>query len=677
MGETLAARLAAAREQGFVGRAVELDLLRDALAAATPPFAVLHLHGPGGVGKTALLQRFAREARAAGRDTILVDGHAVEASADAFGAAVGPTVGDRALLLIDTYEALTPLDAWLRERFLPALPAGALVVIAGRRPPLAAWREDPGWHELLRVVALRNLEPEASRALLAGRGVPAALHERILQFTGGHPLALTLMADAVIEQDADAALEPERSVDVVRELVARFTRHVPSEDHRAALEVCAIARSVSEPLLRDVLPDAPAHELLDWLYELSFVEIGPDGVFPHDLARDALDAELRWRDPDRYVDLTLRITSACGRRMYRATGGERQRLQLDLLHAQSRNPVLRPYFRAVASHDTWLERASEEDRDTILDLTRAAEGPRSAAIADHWLGRPEADFLLFRSASDADPVGFLAVLVLDAPSDADCAIDPAVAAAWAHVRRRAPLRAGERLDMMRFWVQRDGEQSVGQHHLVAMRSNIGWWDTPGLAWSFAFVAEPDFWAPMFSFISFERARDADFAVDDRRFGAFAHDWRAMPHAQWARTVRAKQLSRGPDPAAPATGEPTLEVLSEPEFAAAVRDALRAYRRPADLAANPLLRSRVVCEDGPEATPERLRALLDAAAATLRDHPRDEKLYRALEATYLRPAANQEAAAERLGLPFSTYRRHLSTGVERVAAWLWERELHGA
>jgi len=251
-----------------------------------------------------------------------------------------------------------------------------------------------------------------------------------------------------------------------------------------------------------------------------------------------------------------------------------------------------------------------------------------------------------------------------------------VAGAWAHVRRRAPLRAGERLDIMRFWVQRDGDQSVEQQHLVAMRANIGWWDTPGLAWSFAFVAEPDFWAPMFSFISFARVRDADFTVGERRFGAFAHDWRAMPYAQWTRSMRGRQLSGGPDPAAPATAEPTLEVLSEPEFTAAVRDALRAYRRPADLAANPLLRSRVVCEGSAEATPERLRALLDDAAATLRDHPRDEKLYRALEATYLRPAPTQEAAAERLGLPFSTYRRHLSTGVERVAAWLWERELHG-
>jgi hypothetical protein len=37
---------------------------------------------------------------------------------------------------------------------------------------------------------------------------------------------------------------------------------------------------------------------------------------------------------------------------------------------------------------------------------------------------------------------------------------------------------------------------------------------------------------------------------------------------------------------------------------------------------------------------------------------------------------QEAAAERLGLPFSTYRRHLGSGIERITAWLWERELRG-
>ena len=42
----------------------------------------------------------------------------------------------------------------------------------------------------------------------------------------------------------------------------------------------------------------------------------------------------------------------------------------------------------------------------------------------------------------------------------------------------------------------------------------------------------------------------------------------------------------------------------------------------------------------------------------------------------KPAPTQEAAAELLGLPFSTYRGHLTRGLERVTDLLWERELYG-
>jgi hypothetical protein len=506
--------------------------------------------------------------------------------------------------------------------------------------------------------------------------VPASLHDSVLRFTGGHPLALTLMADVVAEQGPDAALAPERSVDVVRELVDRFVRQIPDEDHRRALEVCAIARTTTETLLRDLLPEAPVAEMLDWLCDLSFVELGPEGAFPHDLARDALDAELRWRDPDRYLDLNMRIIGWCAERVARSTGRERQRAHLDLLHVQFRNPALRPFIRLDATRETWLERAGAADRDAVLAMARAAEGDSSASIVEHWLGRTAAEFMLFRSASRADPIGFLAKLILDEPSDEDCAADPAVARVWEHVRRQGPLRAGERIDLMRFWVERDGHQSVATHHLVAMWSSLGWLYTPDLAWSFAIVADADFWEPMFSQIEFPRAPDVDFEIDGHRYGAFVHDWRAMPHGQWRHVLRDRQLSGEPDPVLP-LAEPALAVLSEPEFASAVRAALRAYRRAGELEANPLLRSRVVCEgDGGVPAVERLRALLDEAASTLTGHPRDEKLHRALEATYLRPAPTQEAAAERLGLPFSTYRRHLTAGVERVAGWLWERELHG-
>jgi predicted DNA-binding protein (UPF0251 family) len=43
-------------------------------------------------------------------------------------------------------------------------------------------------------------------------------------------------------------------------------------------------------------------------------------------------------------------------------------------------------------------------------------------------------------------------------------------------------------------------------------------------------------------------------------------------------------------------------------------------------------------------------------------------------TYVQPAPTQEKAAEQLGVPFSTFRRHLNRGLERVADILWEREV---
>jgi len=71
--------------------------------------------------------------------------------------------------------------------------------------------------------------------------------------------------------------------------------------------------------------------------------------------------------------------------------------------------------------------------------------------------------------------------------------------------------------------------------------------------------------------------------------------------------------------------------------------------------------------------EALVELVEQAVGCLRQHPRDEKLYRVIDRTYLRPAPTQEIAAELLDLPSSTYRRHLTLGVTHIASWLWDRE----
>jgi hypothetical protein len=119
------------------------------------------------------------------------------------------------------------------------------------------------------------------------------------------------------------------------------------------------------------------------------------------------------------------------------------------------------------------------------------------------------------------------------------------------------------------------------------------------------------------------------------------------------------------------------VLSKREFEMSVRQALRDYTKPSSLTSNPLLRSRLaVVGTGQVCGPADLQSILHAALDTLNAHPRDQKFYRALLYTYFQPAATQESAAERLGLPFSTYRYHLARGIERIVEWLWNVELRG-
>jgi TolB-like protein/Flp pilus assembly protein TadD len=116
------------------------------------------------------------------------------------------------------------------------------------------------------------------------------------------------------------------------------------------------------------------------------------------------------------------------------------------------------------------------------------------------------------------------------------------------------------------------------------------------------------------------------------------------------------------------------VLTRTEFDSAVKDALRHYTRADLLVGNPLLHVQAVRQRGlPMANAQDLRMTLAETAEALFANSRDQKLYRVLDLTYFNPAPKQEAAADRLGLSFSTYRRYLGTGVERIAEWLWQQQ----
>jgi TolB-like protein/cytochrome c-type biogenesis protein CcmH/NrfG len=116
------------------------------------------------------------------------------------------------------------------------------------------------------------------------------------------------------------------------------------------------------------------------------------------------------------------------------------------------------------------------------------------------------------------------------------------------------------------------------------------------------------------------------------------------------------------------------LLTHAEFESAVKDALHHYTRIDLLAGSALLRSQLMTRPGQEVDyPQALRSLLVETASTLFADERDKRILRVLELTYFNPAPKQEAAAERLGLSFSTYRRYLGSGVDRLVEWLWRQE----
>ncbi|MFE1956677.1 hypothetical protein [Streptomyces sp. NPDC059479] len=108
---SLGQRLSHARERGFVGRAQELDLFGSALDGKPDSFAVLFVHGPGGIGRSSLLRRFAGLARSAGRTLTRIDGRSLGLSPESFEAEAAAAFDDeRPVLLIDTFEQCQGLE---------------------------------------------------------------------------------------------------------------------------------------------------------------------------------------------------------------------------------------------------------------------------------------------------------------------------------------------------------------------------------------------------------------------------------------------------------------------------------------------------------------------------------------------------------------------------------------
>jgi hypothetical protein len=449
---------------GLVGRDEEMALLRRTLGDAGP--LVVFLHGIAGVGKSAIAEAFAVDAREQGATVLQLDGRAIQPTPDGFLAALEDKTGGalanaaegasrlerlsgRVIVIIDTYELLRMLDPWLRHSFVPILSDNVRIVVSGREPPMTGWLADFGG--LFRGIAVENLTRTGAEALLAREGLDPAAAEHVYRVARGHPLSLRLAAGALAGR-SDVGLDALTVQAVVAGLTELYLDGLDPKT-REALDAASVVRRPTLSLLGAMLPDTAPQDAFARLRTLPFVQLGDDGLVVHDTVREAVAALLRSSDPDR----SRRYRAAAWRQLRAevavASVSDNWRYTADLLFILQ-NPIVREAFFPTTDHLYSIEAAQPADVSSVMAIAERHLEPSLAAVIDAWWRLAPHAFRVLHDRQDG-VAGFYLICGIDTVSRRLVEADPGLRQCWDHLRSH-PVPRGQTVLMNRMWLGLEG-----------------------------------------------------------------------------------------------------------------------------------------------------------------------------------------------------------------------------
>lgn len=671
----LANRLNRNRRRFLVGRHPEKAAI-EAFATACPeePGLVLHLCAPGGVGKTTLLKDFLQNTRYE-RPVLWFDArnaapnpNVLTGAIQALRAEKGVGEEEPHLLIIDTFECLAPLEGWLRDVFVPAQTLGFRLILSGRNPPALEWRTDPVWINEHRQISLAPFTDTEVDEYLTLRGIDASGFERARQFARGNPLALALYSDSIGQHEG-------LTNNLARSWHQRLVDSLDDTPQRAALEACCTVRQIDEPMLASMLSLKPdeTSTLFDWLASQSYIESGPAGVFPHDLLRQAFTDELRQRQPSRLVELGDRAFTYIHDQLEHAVD-DRLRLIQDAFFLL-RDIDIQQDMNEADSNAVYVDHLHPSDWPSIDDMVRRFDSDHAVDLVHQFHACQPESLTVVRDGT-GKAIGFFQILRVDRLPAHVLEADP-VCADFLNLARQSLKHSGT-VVLQRFWLHSDQDMAASSvytqafSHAAFLSVSV----TPAVMGSVQ-GDTPEWRRAMARF----GHSDADITMPVRR-GTPAmvlyQDWSADDRAgiNWLRN--AYRQAFGLTEPLNRVSAATAPLPDRQTFQSALRQAFRSATRLDRLQSNALLDSRLVLQHGPnqdrvtraqnlqrklETTCERLES-----QATTRDHAR------VLQTTYLRPAPNQQAAADRLALSYATYRRRLTEALRLVETEWWAEEL---
>ena len=639
----------------LIGRARELERARDALEDKGA-VGLLFIHGPGGIGKTALVSALAAE-EAERRLALHVDARDLAPSPEAFGEALaGVGEEERPLILIDSFELIESSAAYLRDAVVPTLPVGATLIVVGRNPPRREWFEGP-WGAQVREVRLGPLADQDAYELVTSYGVGGDAADRIVAWGHGHPLALDLGSRLALDRVDWSPGEGMAPEELVRALVRRLGEGDVGAGHLPTLGVAAIARSTTPALLEAVLPEHDARVEWEWLAGRSFVESVGEGVALHALLRDAVRADLNRRDPLLESSLKRRIAD----HVYEIaeSTGELGRV-VDLSHLID-DPGLRWGFLWEASARYYLDSPRPGDAVEIdRILSEPGVEPIWSGTAMWVINREFLERMPELGAVVKDPSGKVAGFTFvptTAVDDPTLERAPVIGPILAHARTLEPR--GEAL-IMTDMCDLTGDPANG---MVGMLANAALLRASRSNPRYAYMTideEIELGQAFAKIAGAVRVPELDAQPGRERLLCWLIDFGPGGFLANQRELVYRELNLDPPP------RPAERVASV--YAERVRDALRNLDNPTALAESPLARGEDVSERA-----ESVRSLIaEATAQAFGDQPDERLLREVIVRGYLDRAPSHEVVASELYLSRSAYFRRLRQAVDRVGQYVSRR-----
>jgi hypothetical protein len=432
-------------------------------------------------------------------------------------------------------------------------------------------------------------------------------------------------------------------------LIRRLAEAELSGVRLSALGVAAIARITTVELLRAVLPDSDADAAYDRLRELTFTEPLGDGLTLHELVRKALNADLRRRDRERERELRRRIVD----HLYtRAQQGD-SLISIEMAHLIE-NPAIKWGFGWEGSVDYRIDDVRPGDAERVAELLRTRNLDEWWRLTRRFFDEAPERVAVARDAQDR----LCGYLVCMSPATApEFAHEDPLVGPWI-IHARTDARLGDSVlwhDSVDFTGDRRGRVQAMLGIAGVLRSSA---TNPRFAYMPINPDNPD--ALTFAkALGAEHLVELDLEMGTHRLECHRIDYGAGGLIAAQRAVVYAELGLAPPP--PVAGEPACDVE-------AVREALRNFRVPHELARSPLARG-----DTPEERAEAVRSLLrDAAERAFGDNENERLLQRVLVRGYIEPAPSHEQAAIDLSLSRAAYFRRLRAAAGRVAEYLAAR-----